>query len=594
MSVYLIDDSFHDHNKFNDPITFSSNGPCCIDPVDNGANEPGDPITVDNPFEDTLSVQNLLTGQDPNNQLDLNQFAVSTLNSILDLNSDTQNISATSLLTTISNDLQVDGIKANALYNQAGSTFIDLTDPTDINISATSLTFNGSDIATTDNVVTNPMTIDLDGGTKNLINFGRASFRGAPFIGPPINLINGGVTYENVFGTANNVFCNYAGGIDNGIFIYTNHIYAYDDANISHMVGQDSYKATQNHIVGAQGVDYILHTTLQDTATRIERFRIGSDNITYIIGGLDVSNNFNMNGEIDMNLNNIINMGQYNVNMTDFVFNTETSLSNLQGDVGTLENKTQNIDASTGNTIVNGSMVNMLGITDSFAVTDDTVGQFQLLKFSVTNTSILSQISHVFSAGLTPVSNLVGSIGTTLKRFSNLWIDKINNLTPVGGVYTGLSDGPLVSGGTSGSLLPLSGSGSLTILANTFKIGDSYHMEIAGDIPIGDKDDVITITINQNGIQLAQISVDMEDSTNTFFELETDMQIRSIGATGQIITNIDFTFNKNLLKNFKGSRHIQLSNIDTTIDTTLSVNAIFAGQLNSQIQTRLFYLRQQY
>ena len=137
MSVYLIDTTFHDHNKFNDPITLGSNGSCSNDPGDNGTNEPGDPITVDNPFEDTLSVQNLLTGQDPNNQLDLNQFAVSTLNSILDLNSDTQNITATPSLTTFSNNLLTDDLKVNNVFNQAGTTFIDLSDNTDINISCT-------------------------------------------------------------------------------------------------------------------------------------------------------------------------------------------------------------------------------------------------------------------------------------------------------------------------------------------------------------------------------------------------------------------------------------------------------------------------
>jgi hypothetical protein len=234
--------------------------------------------------------------------------------------------------------------------------------------------------------------------------------------------------------------------------------------------------------------------------------------------------------DLDCANNNIINMGQYNINLTDFVFNTETNLSNLQGDVATLNTKTQNITATAG------------------------------------------------------ITNVVGNINVT----------NINNITAVGGLYSGLSDGALISGGTIGSLLPLSGVGSLLVPANGFSVGDSFHLVCAGDIPIGDKDDIITITLNQDGTQLAVLSVDMEDSTNTFFELEADFQVRSIGATGQIITNFDFTFNKQLLKDFKGSRKVQLSTIDTTSASTLTLTAQFAGQLNSTIQTRLFYLRKQF
>ena len=191
---------------------------------------------------------------------------------------------------------------------------------------------------------------------------------------------------------------------------------------------------------------------------------------------------------------------------------------------------------------------------------------------------------------------MLGSVGSTLKRFVNVWTDKINGLTPVGGLYSGLSNGALISGGTIGSLLPLTGMpvNGLTIPSNGFNIGDSYHLVCAGDIPVGDTDDVITVQLKQNGILLAEIDVDMEDSTNTFFELETDIQIRSIGVTGEIITNFDFTFNKQLLKDFKGSRKVQLSTIDTTISTSLTLTAQFSGQLNSSIQTRLLYLRKQF
>jgi hypothetical protein len=163
------------------------------------------------------------------------------------------------------------------------------------------------------------------------------------------------------------------------------------------------------------------------------------------------------------------------------------------------------------------------------------------------------------------------------------------------GLYSGISDGIAITGSTEQSLLPTSGVGSLTVPANTFRVGDTFHLVCAGDIPVGDKDDTITVTLGQNGTILGQLTVDMEDTVDpVFFELESDFTIRSIGATGQVITNFDFTFNKSLLKDFKGSRHVQLSTIDTTTASALTLTAQFSAGALSEIQTRLFYLRKQY
>ena len=62
----------------------------------------------------------------------------------------------------------------------------------------------------------------------------------------------------------------------------------------------------------------------------------------------------------------------------------------------------------------------------------------------------------------------------------------------------------------------------------------------------------------------------------------------------KLVTNFDFTFNKNLLKDFKGSRHVQLSTLDTTTASSLTLTAQFSAGALSEIQTRLFYLRKQY
>lgn len=317
MSVYLVDTTFHDHNKFNDPVKIGSIGTCSNDPGDNGANEPGAPIIVDNPFEDTLSVQNLLTGQDPNNQLDLNQFAVSTLNSILDLNNDTQNITATPTLTTIINNLLTDDLKVNNVFNQTGTTFIDFTDNTDININCTDLTWNGNTILTTDSNVGMG-----DRLTQNL-NLGGFDITGVGFGGlttlngidrrvsalNPIIIANEKKTY-NIASVVNNVETKFGGQL-----ICTGKLIADGGINVS-------------------GVSSDI-----------------SGNLVLSDGKLTMLNNL-----IDMNRNNITNIGQYNINLSDSVFDTETNLSNTQATLEDIKSQTQNIQAFPDITFITGGL----------------------------------------------------------------------------------------------------------------------------------------------------------------------------------------------------------------------------------------------
>jgi hypothetical protein len=328
----------------------------------------------------------------------------------------------------------------------------------------------------------------------------------------------------------------YAGGQLSGIAVSNESVSSLNNVGVRRECQYTTTTATEDHITN-YGVDYAIRTIPTGSSTPGERFKIGGDGVTYNTGDFDV----------------------------------------------------------VGNTLMYGVSRAKLGATDSFSVTDDTPG-FSLLKFNVSNSSILSQIQHTFSNGLIPVADLVGSIGSSIKRFSNIWTGSINGLTPVGGVYSGISDGVLVGpGGVETSLLPLTGVGSLTVPANGFNIGDCYHLNVSGEIPIGDKDDVVTIKVCQNGICFATTSVDMEDSVGVSnFELECDICIRSIGVTGAIITNCEFSYNKSLLKDWKGNRHIELSTIDTTVATTLTVSATFSGDLNSTMQTKLFYLRKQY
>ena len=86
-------------------------------------------------------------------------------------------------------------------------------------------------------------------------------------------------------------------------------------------------------------------------------------------------------------------------------------------------------------------------------------------------------------------------------------IDTIKNLLNTS-LYVGLSDSitlPVLGG--EESLLPVNGQGSLTVPANGFKVGDSFHLVMAGEILVGDKDDDFTFKVYQDGVVLGEITV---------------------------------------------------------------------------------------
>ena len=165
----------------------------------------------------------------------------------------------------------------------------------------------------------------------------------------------------------------------------------------------------------------------------------------------------------------------------------------------------------------------------------------------------------------------------------------------LGYLYAMLADGPTVSDGDAETSLLPSGvgdfTGTLTVGANGFSVGDSFHFVIAGNC-IYDTNNDITLRLKNGGI-LSEITMDLEDTDapNTYWELEADFTIRSIGATGSIITNFDFTFNKKALKDFKGQRNVTVSTIDTTVSNTLDITAEFIGTQTSSMFARLGYLK---
>ena len=113
--------------------------------------------------------------------------------------------------------------------------------------------------------------------------------------------------------------------------------------------------------------------------------------------------------------------------------------------------------------------------------------------------------------------------------------------------------------------------------------------------------ETVEVEIKQNGTILGSVKLEYEDfdTVESNFEIEVDFVIRSVTdpfnplILGQLATSIDFTFNKKISRDYRGTRSTSITNLDTSTASSLSVLATVTG-VNSSIQSTLAYLRKQY
>lgn len=154
----------------------------------------------------------------------------------------------------------------------------------------------------------------------------------------------------------------------------------------------------------------------------------------------------------------------------------------------------------------------------------------------------------------------------------------------VGNFFAGTADTLAVNAGSIVS----SGVGTLTVPANAFQIGDSFHLNMAGDCVF--TGDTITVVLLAGAQNLGTVSFVTEvTSANAPWELECDFTIRTLGATGTLCSNFDLTYIGTNQETFIGSRSVEVNNINTTIANTLDVSVTFTG--TDTIRTRCMYLK---
>jgi hypothetical protein len=167
------------------------------------------------------------------------------------------------------------------------------------------------------------------------------------------------------------------------------------------------------------------------------------------------------------------------------------------------------------------------------------------------------------------------------------------------GLFAQTANSTAITNTTTESSLVGSGVGSLTVPANTFKVGDSFHAKLIGNISCNGSA-TIEIKAKADGITLADTGViNLDASTDRTWEINIYFTIRAIGGAGvaSIVSGGIFSYLKNSGANFEGTNFsiINNSTFDTTINNTLDITAKWGSASTSDsIYTELFILNKMY
>ena len=167
------------------------------------------------------------------------------------------------------------------------------------------------------------------------------------------------------------------------------------------------------------------------------------------------------------------------------------------------------------------------------------------------------------------------------------------------GLYSQTANSVPITATTSELTLIGTGVGTLSVPANTFKVGDSFLVKMYGRIScVGTA--TIEIRIKSGSVLLADTGVVALDvTTNRHWGLEVSFTIRSLGVAGvgSIATGGLFNYIKNSGLNFEGENFSTVNS--TTFDTTILNTILITAQWNTNntgntIFSQLFVLNKIY
>ncbi len=165
----------------------------------------------------------------------------------------------------------------------------------------------------------------------------------------------------------------------------------------------------------------------------------------------------------------------------------------------------------------------------------------------------------------------------------------------IGGLFSQTGDSVTVSATTTETSILGGGVGTLTVPANTFQVGDSFHCKIGGNLSAVNSED-LTIRIKSN-VLLAEFDVTFDTSNfPSFWELEVDFTIREVGVAGVIQTNSHFNYiATGGGGTYEGKGYNTNATIDTTSSNTLDITVEWGStNAGNAILSDIFYLHKVY
>ena len=167
------------------------------------------------------------------------------------------------------------------------------------------------------------------------------------------------------------------------------------------------------------------------------------------------------------------------------------------------------------------------------------------------------------------------------------------------GLFSQTADGTAVTNTTTPTNILGSGVGTLTVPANGFSVGDSFHCNIKGSLSALNNETLV-IELKSGSVVLATSgTLTLPTITSKDFEIEVDFVIRAIGGAGvaSIFTGAEFNYIQNSGSNFEGKIFHSLNNttFDTTTSNTLQVHVTWGtANASNSIQSKFVNLRRTY
>jgi hypothetical protein len=168
-------------------------------------------------------------------------------------------------------------------------------------------------------------------------------------------------------------------------------------------------------------------------------------------------------------------------------------------------------------------------------------------------------------------------------------------IKPNVGLFSQTEDGPIVTNTTAETSVVGNGVGTLSVPANTFKVGDSFHAKLIGHLSCNAAA-TIRIYVKSGTVELADTGViDLDATTDRHWEMNIYFTVRELGDAGvaSIASGGLFSYIKDAGVNFEGTNFSIVNNTDfetTTLndlDITVKWGAANAANI---IYTEIFTL----